>query len=184
MVWTGQESAVRRRRPPLESWTNARRSYRKLPDQVVDELLAGARTRRRSSGPGGLLSQLTKRLVKRALEVELTDHVGSDRDWGPSGGAGNTRNGSASNTLITEHWPLPVRHASGAGAGRKFDTRSRSATEIHEKPQCAAHADHLARLIPRGGKSVKPNFTRLRFADAARRVTLALTPVAVAAHRR
>jgi hypothetical protein len=47
---------------------------RKLPDEVVDELLAGASTEEEIVGPGGLLSQLTKRLVERALEVEITDH--------------------------------------------------------------------------------------------------------------
>jgi hypothetical protein len=40
---------------------------RKLPDDVVDELLAGARTEEEIVGPGGLLSQLTKRLVERAF---------------------------------------------------------------------------------------------------------------------
>ena len=43
---------------------------RQLPDDVVDELLAGARTEEEIVGPGGLLSQLTRRLVERALEVE------------------------------------------------------------------------------------------------------------------
>jgi hypothetical protein len=42
---------------------------RKLPDDVVDELLAGAKTEEEIVGPGGLLGQLTKRLVERALEV-------------------------------------------------------------------------------------------------------------------
>jgi putative transposase len=76
---------------------------RKLPDDVVDELLAGARTEEEIVGPGGLLSQLTKRLVERALEVELTDHVGYDHHQEPPGGAGNTRNGTTPKTLITEH---------------------------------------------------------------------------------
>jgi putative transposase len=76
---------------------------RKLPDEVVDELLAGARTEEEIVGPGGLLSQLTKRLVERALEVELTDHVGYERHQEPPGGSGNTRNGSTPKTLITEH---------------------------------------------------------------------------------
>jgi hypothetical protein len=47
-----------------------------LSDDVVDELLAGARGEEEIVGPGGLLSQLTKRLVERAMEVELTDHLG------------------------------------------------------------------------------------------------------------
>jgi hypothetical protein len=36
---------------------------RQLPHEVVDELLAGARTEEEIVSPGGLLSQLTKRLV-------------------------------------------------------------------------------------------------------------------------
>ena len=67
---------------------------RKLPDELVDELLAGARTEEEVVGPGGLLSQLTKRLVERAMEVELTDHLGYEPHQEPPGGAGNTRNGS------------------------------------------------------------------------------------------
>jgi putative transposase len=47
-----------------------------LPDELIDELFAGARTEQEIAGPGGLLSQLTKRLVERAMEVELTDHLG------------------------------------------------------------------------------------------------------------
>ena len=81
---------------------------RKLPDDVVDELLAGARTEQEIVGPGGLLSQLTKRLVERALEVELTDHVGYDRHQEPPGGAANTRNGTTAKTLITEHGQVGV----------------------------------------------------------------------------
>ena len=80
----------------------------KLPDEVVDELLAGARTEEEIVGPGGLLAQLTKRLVERAMEVELTDHVGYERHQEPSGGTGNTRNGSTPKTLITEHGSVGI----------------------------------------------------------------------------
>jgi putative transposase len=82
---------------------------RQLPDDVVDELLAGAKTEEEIVGPSGLLSQLTKRLVERALEVELTDHLGYERHQEPPGGAGNTRNGSTPKTLSTEHGPVDVR---------------------------------------------------------------------------
>ena len=81
---------------------------RKLPDQVVDELLAGARTEEEIVGPGGLLSQLTKRLVERALEVEITDHLGYERHQEPPGGTGNTRNGSTAKRLITEHGEVGI----------------------------------------------------------------------------
>ena len=80
----------------------------KLPDDVVDELLAGARTEEEIVGPGGLLSQLTKRLVERAMEVEITDHLGYERHQEPPGGAGNTRNGSTPQRLVTEHGEVPI----------------------------------------------------------------------------
>jgi putative transposase len=80
-----------------------------LPDEVVDELLAGARTEEQIVGRGGLLSQLTKRLVERAMEVELTDHLGYEPHQEPPGGAGNTRNGGTPKTLITEHGPVPIK---------------------------------------------------------------------------
>src|SRR5207302_10335463 len=81
----------------------------KLPDELVDELLAGAKTEEEIVGPGGLLSQLTKRLVERAMEVELTDHLGYEPHQEPPGGAGNTRNGSTPKTLVTEHGPVDIR---------------------------------------------------------------------------
>jgi putative transposase len=79
-----------------------------LPDEVVDELLAGARTEQEIVGSGGLLSQLTQRLVERALEVELTDHLGYEAHQEPPGGTGNTRNGGTPKTLVTEHGPVRV----------------------------------------------------------------------------
>ncbi len=79
-----------------------------LPDGVVDELLAGAQGEEEIVGPGGLLSQLTKRLVERAMEVELTDHLGFEPHLEPPGGAGNARNGSTPKTLMTEHGPVAI----------------------------------------------------------------------------
>jgi putative transposase len=79
-----------------------------LSDEVVDELLAGARTEEEIVGPGGLLAQLTKRLVERAMEVEMTEHLGYESHHEPPGGAGNTRNGSTPKTLLTEHGPVAL----------------------------------------------------------------------------
>ena len=86
-----------------------------LSDELIDELLAGARTEEEIAGPGGLLGQLTKRLVERAMEVELTDHLGYEPHQEPPGGAGNTRNGSTPKTLMTEQRFGPDRHAAGSG---------------------------------------------------------------------
>jgi putative transposase len=75
----------------------------RISDEVIDELLAGAKTEQEIVGPGGLLGQLTKRLVERAMEVELTDHLGYEVHQEPPGGVGNTRNGTTPKTLVTEH---------------------------------------------------------------------------------
>ena len=80
----------------------------RISDEVIDQLLAGASTEEEIAGPGGLLAQLTRRLVERALEVELTDHLGYEPHTEPPGGAGNTRNGTSPKTLITEHGKVPL----------------------------------------------------------------------------
>ncbi len=83
-------------------------SDRRISDEVIDELLAGASSEEEIAGPGGLLAQLTKRLVERAMEVELTDHVGYEAHCEPPGGAENQRNGSSPKTLLTEHGPVEI----------------------------------------------------------------------------
>src|SRR6266576_2176950 len=81
----------------------------RLSDEVIDELLAGARTEEEIVGPGGVLAQLTKRLVERALSTELREHLGYEPHQEPPGGVGNTRNGSTPKTIATEHGPVDVR---------------------------------------------------------------------------
>jgi putative transposase len=80
----------------------------RLSDELIDELLAGARTEEEIVGPGGLLADLTRRLVERAMSAELTDHLGYERHQEPPGGTGNTRNGSTPKTLATEHGPVRI----------------------------------------------------------------------------
>ena len=83
-------------------------SDKRISNELIDELLAGASTEEEIAGPGGLLAELTKRLVERAMEVELTDHVGYEPHQEPPGGAGNTRNGTTPKSLITEHGKVQV----------------------------------------------------------------------------
>jgi len=80
----------------------------RISDEVIDQLLAGATSEEEIAGPGGLLAALTKRLVERAMEVELTDHLGYEPHQEPAGGTGNTRNGASPKTLITEHGQVPI----------------------------------------------------------------------------
>jgi putative transposase len=80
-----------------------------LSDEVIDRLLAGACSEEEIVGPGGVLAQLTKRLVERALQAELSEHLGYEPHHEPPGGTGNTRNGSTAKRLATEHGPVEIR---------------------------------------------------------------------------
>ena len=84
---------------------------RRISDEVIDELLAGASTEEEIAGPGGLLAELTKRLMERAMEVELTDHVGYEPHCEPPGGAANSAMATPPKTLITEHGQGPDRRS-------------------------------------------------------------------------
>src|SRR3954471_24189300 len=81
----------------------------RLSDGVIDELLAGARTEEEVVGPGGVLAQLTKRLVVRAMSAGRGGDLGYEPHLEPPGGTGNSRNGSTAKTLATEHGPVEVR---------------------------------------------------------------------------
>jgi putative transposase len=80
-----------------------------ISDEVLDALLAGARTAQEIAGPDGLLGQLTRRLLNRALEAELSEHLGYEAGQAPPGGAGNARNGRPGKTVLTDQGPLRIR---------------------------------------------------------------------------
>jgi putative transposase len=61
---------------------------------LADQLVAAARTQGvELTGPGGLLTGLTKQVLETALDVELGGHLGHDH--GERSGSGNVGNGAA-----------------------------------------------------------------------------------------
>jgi putative transposase len=74
----------------------------RLLDGMVDELIAGKRGEREILGQDGVLGEITRRMVQRALEEELTEHLGYPAGQAPPGGAGNSRNGGTPKTLVTD----------------------------------------------------------------------------------
>jgi putative transposase len=101
--------ALARLRRGLADGELAAEARDRLSDELIDELLAGARTEEEIVGPGGLLADLTRRLVERAMAAELTEHVGYEPHAEPPGGAENTRNGTTPKTLETEHGPVRIQ---------------------------------------------------------------------------
>ena len=77
-------------------------STQKKTDALLDELLKGCRTPEDILGEHGLLKQLTKRMVERALEAEMSDHLGYEA-YAPEGrGTGNSRNGKTKKTVQSD----------------------------------------------------------------------------------
>lgn len=79
-----------------------------LPKNLIDSLLAGYKKPEDLIGEQGLLKQLTKALVERALEVEMEAHLGHAKNEPVTNTARNTRNGKSSKTLKGEFGELPV----------------------------------------------------------------------------
>jgi putative transposase len=80
-----------------------------LDEQLIGRLVGQARAGGlQLAGEGGLLGQLTKRLLESALEGELTDHLGYDRHDPAGRDGGNSRNGHRAKTVLTDVGPVEV----------------------------------------------------------------------------
>jgi hypothetical protein len=76
--------------------------------ELLDELLEGYTGPEDLTGPEGLLKRLTGALVGRALDAEMTEHLGYERNAPEGNGSGNSRNGTSAKTLTTEQGPVPI----------------------------------------------------------------------------
>src|SRR5450432_2199492 len=75
------------------------RTEQKLDPKLVDQLLANYKTPEEIAGENGLLKQLTKAVLERALQAELTGHLGYEKHDPAGHKSGNSRNGSSRKTL-------------------------------------------------------------------------------------
>ncbi|HDM74839.1 MAG TPA: IS256 family transposase [Deltaproteobacteria bacterium] len=78
-------------------------------DTLIDELLEDVNDPKDILGKNGLLKQLTKRLVERALEAELTDHLGYEPHEQKGRGTGNSRNGKGHKTVQSETGAIDIQ---------------------------------------------------------------------------
>ena len=77
------------------------------PD-LIDLLLADYKKPEDLIGENGILKQLTKAIVERALQTELATHLGQDKHEAVANESGNTRNGSSAKTLKGDFGALPL----------------------------------------------------------------------------
>jgi len=77
-------------------------------EKLLDELMQNYQSPEDLLGEGGLLKQLTKALVERAMEAELTHHLGYEKHAPIGNNSGNSRNGSSKKTIKSNHGNFPI----------------------------------------------------------------------------
>ncbi len=80
----------------------------KVNDSIIDQLLGEATTADDLFGSEGLIPQLTKQLIDRCLETEMTHHLGYDKHSTDGNNTGNSRNGTTLKTVKTGSDELSV----------------------------------------------------------------------------
>lgn len=81
----------------------------KLDEKLIDELLKGYEGPEQILGENGLLKQLTKAVLERALAAEMSVHLGYDKHARAGRGSGNARNGSTAKRLQGEFGELELK---------------------------------------------------------------------------
>ena len=79
-----------------------------IDNEVIDKLLKDYKKPEDIIGENGLLKQLTKALLERAMQAEMTEHLGYEKHDPGGDNSGNSRNGKSSKTLKGEFGRLPV----------------------------------------------------------------------------
>src|SRR5436309_3263697 len=79
-----------------------------IDKEIVDKLLANYQKPEDIVGENGLLKQLTKALVERAMEAELTTHLGYEKHNPAGYGSGNSRNGQSRKKLKGEFGEIEI----------------------------------------------------------------------------
>lgn len=78
-------------------------------EELLAELAREFGTQEGLFGPGGVIPQLTKRLVEQALAGEMSHHLGYERHAVDGRNSGNSRNGHSPKTVETETGPMELR---------------------------------------------------------------------------
>src|ERR1700689_3010721 len=67
--------------------------------KLIDKLLLDYKNPEDIMGENGLLKQLTKAVLERAMQVEMTDHLGYEKHDPAGNNSGNSRNGTSNKTV-------------------------------------------------------------------------------------
>ncbi len=90
-----------------------------VPEEWLASLQANYQKPEDLIGEDGLLKPLSNLVVERALEAELTEHLGHGKNEPVANQVGNTCEGNSKKTLKGEFGELPIdapRHRNGSGS--------------------------------------------------------------------
>src|ERR1700733_4261042 len=76
--------------------------------KLIDKLLADYKKPEDIIGENGLVKQLTKALLERAMQAEMTDHLGYEKHDPAGNNSGNSRNGGTTKTLKGDFGGMPL----------------------------------------------------------------------------
>jgi len=76
--------------------------------KLIDKLLADYKKPEDIIGENGLLKQLTKALLERAMQAEMTEHLGYGKHDPAGQNSGNSRNGKTTKTLKGDFGEMPL----------------------------------------------------------------------------
>src|SRR5205809_5585613 len=79
-----------------------------LDKDLIDKLLGDYQKPEDLIGENGLLKQLTKALVERALNAELTHHLGYEKNDAEGRASGNSRNGASRKTVMGDFGEVEI----------------------------------------------------------------------------
>lgn len=79
-----------------------------IDPKLIDNLLADYKKPEDIIGENGLLKQLTKAVLERALQAEITEHVGYEKHDPAGKNSGNSRNGTTTKTLKGDFGEVPL----------------------------------------------------------------------------
>ena len=72
-------------------------------DQLLDNIDFRGLTQDEVVGQDGIIKQLTGRILQRALEAEMTEHLGYEKNSNAGDNSGNSRNGHTEKTVLLEN---------------------------------------------------------------------------------
>ena len=79
-----------------------------ISDEMLDDLIGNAKTQDDLFGSGGIIKELSRRLMERMLEAEMTHQLGYAKHASEGRNKGNSRNGKTQKTVKTGNGDITI----------------------------------------------------------------------------